>query len=247
MSQMNIGIVGAGNIGALLARKFAAAGHLAKLSNSRGPESLVDIVRGTNVQAVSNEDAPKDVDVVILSLPFAKNPDVAELLANAPSDPIVVDTSNYYPARDGNIAEVDAGKPETVWVSEQVGRPLVKAWNAVLSQTLAEAGVSSGAANRVAIPIAGDGAAAKKVVADLVDISGFDAVDAGTLAKSWSFQPGTPAYCTDLTTDELRPALADAIKDRAPKNRDAIMQAIGDGKVEFTREGLASNNRAMSA
>lgn len=244
---MKIGIVGAGNIGALLARKFAAAGHSVKLSNSRGPESLGDIVRGTTVKAVSNEDAPKDVDVVILSVPFAKNPDVAKLLAIAPSDAVVVDTSNYYPARDGNIPEVDAGKPETVWVSEQVGRPLVKAWNAVLSQTLAEAGAASGAGNRIAIPIAGDDAAAKKVVADLVHISGFDAVDAGTLSESWCFQPGTPSYCTELTTDELKLALADASKDRAPKNRDAIMQAIADGKVELTRHGLASNNRAMSA
>lgn len=244
---MKIGIVGAGNIGAQLARKFAAAGHSVKLSNSRGPESLAEIVRGTNIQAVSNEDAPKDVDVVILSVPFAKNPDVAQLLANAPSEAIVVDTSNYYPMRDGNIAEVDAGKPETVWVSEQVGRPLVKAWNAVLSQTLAEAGLALGAANRLAIPIAGDNDAAKRVVAELVNISGFDTVDAGTLSESWCFQPGTPAYCTELTTDELRIALADASKDRAPRNRDAIMKAIASGKVEYSRHGLASNNRAMSA
>ena len=244
---MKIGIVGAGNIGALLARKFAAAGHSVKLSNSRGPESLIDIVRGTDVQAVSNEDAPKDVDLVILSVPFAKNPDLAELLANAPGDAIVVDTSNYYPARDGNIAEADAGKPEAVWVSEQVKRPLVKAWNAVLSETLAEAGVPSGAAHRMAIPIAGDDAAAKKVVADLVDISGFDVVDAGTLAESWCFQPGTPAYCTELTADELKIALANASRDRAPRNRDAIMQAIATGKVELTRQGRAARNRAMSA
>lgn len=244
---MKIGIIGAGNIGALLARKFAAAGHSVKLSNSRGPDSLADAVQGTNVLAVSNEDAPKDVDVLILSVPFARNPDVAALVANAPSHAVLIDTSNYYPARDGNIAEVDAGKPETVWVGEQVGRPLVKAWNAVLSQTLAEAGVSSGVADRIAVPIAGDDAAAKKLVAELVDISGFDTVDAGTLADSWRFQPGTPAYCTELNTDELVLALADASKDRAPKNRDAIMQAIASGKVEFTRHGMASNNRAMSA
>jgi hypothetical protein len=101
---MKIGIVGAGNIGALLARKFAAAGHSVKLSNSRGPESLVDIVRGTTIQAVSNEDAPKDADVVILSVPFAKNPIVAKLLADARSNAVIVDTSNYYPARDGQRA-----------------------------------------------------------------------------------------------------------------------------------------------
>jgi hypothetical protein len=117
----------------------------------------------------------------------------------------------------------------------------------VLSQTLAEAGVSSGAANRIAIPVAGDDAAAKKLVADLVEVSGFDVVDAGTLAESWCFQPGTPAYCTELTTDELKLALADASKDKAPRNRDAIMQAIANGQVELTRHGLASINRVMSA
>jgi predicted dinucleotide-binding enzyme len=95
--------------------------------------------------------------------------------------------------------------------------------------------VASGAAIRIAIPIAGDDAAAKKVVAELVDISGFDAVDAGTLTESWCFQPGTPAYCTELATDELRIALA------------AVMKAIASGKAELTRHGLASNNRAVSA
>jgi hypothetical protein len=85
------------------------------------------------------------------------------------------------------------------------------------------------------------------VVAELIDVSGFGTVDAGTLTESWRFQPGTPAYCTELTADELELALADASKDRAPKNRDAIMQAIASGKVELSRHGLASNNKAMSA
>jgi predicted dinucleotide-binding enzyme len=243
---MKIGIIGAGNIGAVLAQKLAAAGHAVKLANSRGPASLEDAVRGTSITAVEKEEAGRDADVVILSVPYAKNPDVAELLADAPADAIVIDTSNYYPMRDGDIPEVNRGKPETVWASEQVGRPLVKAWNAILSQTLVEGGLEKGAPGRIAIPIAGDDAAAKAVVTELVSITGFDAVDAGTLADSWRLQPGTPTYCTDLTTDEVEIALAKANKEQAAANRDKIMQSIADGKVPVRRAEMVANNRALS-
>ncbi len=243
---MKIGIIGAGNIGAVLAQKLAGAGHSVKLANSRGPASLAEVVRGTSITAVAKEDAARDADVIILSVPYAKNPEVAELLAGAPADAIVVDTSNYYPARDGDIPEVNGGKPETVWASEQVGRPLVKAWNAILSQTLVEGASDRGAPGRIAIPIAGDDAAAKAVVAELVSITGFDAVDAGPLADSWRLQPGTPAYCTDLTADEVALALARANKERAAANRDKIMQSIADGTVPIRRAEMVANNRALS-
>lgn len=243
---MNIGILGSGNIGAELARRLSAAGHKVKLANSRGPESLTDIVRGTAISAVAKEDVAKDADVVILSIPYARNPEVASLVTQAPAGAIFVDTSNYYPARDGHIAEVEDGKPETVWVSDQVGRPLVKAWNAILAQTLVELGSTPGTANRIAIPIAGDDLAAKRVVADLVSATGFDTVDAGKLAESWRFQPGAPAYCTELTVRDLETALQYANKERSPANRDAIMQAIVDGRVPMTRAAMAANNRLMS-
>lgn len=93
---------------------------------------------------------------------------------------------------------MEEGKLETVWSSEQVGRPLVKAWNALLSFTLTEAGSENGSASRLAIPIAGDDAAAKSVVSRLVDETGFDVVDAGPISESRRFQPGAPAYCTEL-------------------------------------------------
>lgn len=243
---MKIGIIGAGNIGELLAKKLAAAGHEVRLANSRGPESLQDVVRGTSIQAVAKEDAVRDAEGIILSVPFARMPDLSGLLADVPDSVTVIDTSNYYPARDGQIAEVNAGKPETVWASEQVGRPLIKAWNALLAQTLANSGAEHGAPGRIAIPVAGDDPARKTVAMELVDTTGFDTVDAGNLAESWRLQPGTPAYCTELTADELTAALASADKDRAPKNRDAIVQRVMAGEVPFTQADMVANNRAMS-
>ncbi|MER9657229.1 NAD(P)-binding domain-containing protein [Mesorhizobium sp. M0152] len=244
---MKIGIIGAGNIGSLVAKKLDAAGHQVKLANSRGPESLADTVAGTGIQAVGREAAVLDADVVILSVPFAKNPDLATILAGAPAGTIVVDTSNYYPTRDSKIFEVDSGKPETVWVSEQVGRPLVKAWNALLAQTLAEAGLEAGAPGRIAIPISGDDAAAKALVSDLISVTGFDTVDAGTLEESWRLQPGTPAYCTELTAHELKAALTAADRKRAPSNRDAIMASFSKPDAEFTRAAAVATNRSLSA
>ena len=141
---MKIGIIGAGNIGATLAQILDKAGHDVKLANSKGPETLKEIVDGTTIAAVTRDNAVKDVDVIILSVPFARNPELAPVLADVPASVVIVDTSNYYPMRDGMIKEVDEGKLETVWSSEQVGRPLVKAWNALLSFTLAEAGSESG-------------------------------------------------------------------------------------------------------
>lgn len=243
---MNIGIIGSGNIGAELAKKLSAAGHTVKLANSRGSESLKDIVYGTAISAVVKEEVARDADVVILSIPFARNAEAASLVAQAPISTIFVDTSNYYPQRDGHIAEVESGKQETVWASEQIGRPLVKAWNAILSQTLVEVGAVPGTPDRIAIPIAGDDLAAKRVVAELVSATGFDTVDAGDLADSWRFQPGSPAYCTELTIAELEVALSHASKERLPVNRDAIMQAIMEGKVPMTRAAMAANNRVMS-
>ena len=244
---MKIGIIGAGNIGELLAKKLSAAGHEVRLANSRGPESLQEVVRGTSIRAVAKEDAVRDAEVIILSVPFARMPDLSGLLTDVPQSVTVIDTSNYYPARDGQIAEVDADKPETVWASEQVGRPLVKAWHALLAQTLANSGADSGAPGRIAIPIAGDDVAAKRIAAELVDLTGFDTVDADTLADSWRLQPGTPAYCTELTADELRAALASADKDRAPKNRDTIMARFATATAMPPQAEIVATNRAQSA
>ncbi len=244
---MRIGIIGAGNIGGTLAGKLSSAGHSVKLAGSKGPDAIRDTAVAADAIAVTAEDAVKDVDAIILSIPFGQVPNVAGLFAKVPADVIVIDTTNYYPFRDGNILEVDAGKPESVWVSEQLGRPVVKTFNALLSETLIHGGVPAGTSGRIAIPVAGDDAQAKATASTLVDETGFDALDAGDLANSWRQHPGTPGYCTELTLPELRDALAAADSARAPVDRDAMIQSFMAGNGPPTREQMVAGNRAATA
>ena len=244
---MKIGIIGAGNIGATVAKKLAAAGHVVKLANARGPETIRDLVRDLGVTAVSKEEAVKDVEVVVLSIPFARYPDLAELFHDVPTNVVIIDTSNYYPFRDGEIKEIENVKPESVWVSEQIGRPVIKAWNAVLSHTLSERGKPESASGRIAVPVAGDDAEAKAIAMQLVGATGFDVIDAGTLAESWRQQPGTPAYCTELTADELTSVLPAADKDRAPTYREALINEFMAGHGQLTHDEMVMRNRAVTA
>ena len=132
---MKIGILGVGHIGKTLALKLPAAGHDVKVANSRGPETIESDVLASGARAVSAAEAVKDVDVVILSIPLNRIPSVAPLVADLPAETVVIDTSNYYPFRDGKIDAIEAGQVESLWVAEQLGRPIVKAWNAVLAAT----------------------------------------------------------------------------------------------------------------
>lgn len=244
---MKIGIIGAGNIGATLARKLAACGHEVKLANSKSPHTLQNLANEIGVSAVTKEDAVSNVDAVILSIPFAKYPDLRQTLSNVPEKVVVIDTSNYYPGRDGAIKEVDDGKPESVWVSEQIGRPVVKAWNAVLAATLAEHGQPSDSSSRIALPVAGGDINAEAIVQDLVEDTGFTALAAGSLEDSWRQQPGTPAYCTELKLPELKSALCAADKLRAPQNRDALMAKFMIPGGNFTHEEIVALNRELTA
>ncbi|WP_080587850.1 NADPH-dependent F420 reductase [Pseudomonas brassicacearum] len=245
--EMKIGIIGAGNIGATLARKLAACGHEVKLANSKAPRSLQNLANEIGVQAVTKEEAVSEVDVVILSIPFAKYPDLKQTLSHVPEQVVLIDTSNYYPGRDGAIKEVDDGKPESVWVSEQIGRPVVKAWNALLAATLADKGQPAGSSTRIALPVAGDDANAEAIAQDLVEDTGFTALAAGSLEGSWRQQPGTPAYCTELTLPALKSALCAADKTKAPQNRDALLAKFMAPGSQFTHEQIVATNRAMTA
>ncbi|MBT2297592.1 NADPH-dependent F420 reductase [Pseudomonas fluorescens] len=243
---MKIGIIGAGNIGATLARKLAACGHEVKLANSKGPHTIQKLANEIGVNAVNKEEAVSEVDVVILSIPFANYPDLKQTLSNVPEKTVIIDTSNYYPGRDGAIKEVDDGKPESVWVSEQIGHPVVKAWNAVLAATLADKGQPAGSTVRIALPVAGGDTDAETIAQDLVEDTGFVALAAGTLEDSWRQQPGTPAYCTELTLPELKLALKAADKSRAPQNRDALIAKFMTPGSQFTHEQIVATNRAMT-
>ncbi|HEX9448048.1 MAG TPA: NAD(P)-binding domain-containing protein [Dongiaceae bacterium] len=175
---MKIGIIGAGNIGATLARKLAASGHEVKLANSKGPDTLSDLARDAGATAVTKEQTVQDVSAIVLVIPFGRYPDLAGLFNDVPADVVMIDTSNYYPFRDGAVAEVDSGKPESVWMTEQIGRPVVKAWNAVLAATLAERGRPNGVSERIFVPVAGDAVAAKATAIQLVEATALGAIEA---------------------------------------------------------------------
>lgn len=209
---MKIGIIGAGHIGGTLARRLVAIGHDVKIANSRGPQTLVDLARESGAKAVTVADAVKDVGLIIVTIPEKNIPVLGRsVFEHVPADVVIVDTGNYYPReRDGRIAAIEEGKPESVWMSGQIGRPVIKVFNNIYAQHLLENGKPHGAAGRIALPVSGDDAAAKKQVMALVDQLGFDPVDAGSLADSWRQQPGTPVYCGDLDAAGVRKALAEA-------------------------------------
>jgi hypothetical protein len=122
--------------------------------------------------------------------------------------------------RDPHIPEIDAGMPESVWTSQQLGCPIFKAFNSIMFHALSELGKLEGSPCRLAIPVAGDDARAKRVVMELVNEMGFDPVDGGSLAESWRQQPSTPAYCCDYDTEKTRQGIRAAVKGKAEKIRD---------------------------
>lgn len=225
---MKIGVIGAGNIGGALAQKLGALGHSVAIANSRGPETLKDLAAKVGARAVTVHEAVKDVELVIVTIP-QKN--VLQLPANlfrdVPASVIVVDTGNYYPAiRDGVIAELESGTPESVWVAKQLGRPVFKVFNNIMTHSLVEGARPAGAKDRIALPVAGDDARGKAVLLELVDALGFDGVDAGSLDESWRQQPGTPVYCTDLDADRVRRALTLADRAKSPQRRDLSLEKL---------------------
>jgi predicted dinucleotide-binding enzyme len=214
---MNIGIIGAGNIGGTLTRRLRALGHTVAVANSRGPESLAALAAETGATAVSVAEAAHDKDLVIVTIPEKDIPKLpAGLLAYAVGS-VVVDTGNYYPRqRDGRIEPIESGLPESRWVEQQLGHPVIKAFNNIYAQHLLENGKPAGAPGRIALPVAGDDAAAKKVVLELVNELGFDAVDAGGLDESWRQQPGSPVYTKDYDAAGVRHGLSEAKRERTP-------------------------------
>ena len=215
---MKIGIIGAGQIGGTLTRRLTKLGHAVFVANSRGPASLADLARETGAKPVPVAEAARAGEVIVVTIPEAKIRDLPkDLFAGVPDDVVVIETGNYYPReRDGRISDIEAGMAESRWVERQLGRPVVKVFNNIYAQHLLERGRPAGSRERIALPIAGDDAQAKKIVIQLVDQLGFDAVDAGGLDESWRQQPGTPVYATDFDAEGVRRALADASKERKP-------------------------------
>jgi predicted dinucleotide-binding enzyme len=207
---MNIGIIGAGNIGSALAVRLVGLGHSVYIANSRGPETLKDVAQKTGATPVTAQEAARYGDIIVVTIPLKNIPQLPkDLFANVAADVPVIDTSNYYPIlRDGQMPELETGDlTESEWVQQHLGRPVVKVFNNIHAEHLESKGVPAGTAGRIALPVAGDDAQAKQKVMALVEELGFDAVDDGNLHASWRQQPGTPSYGADLPADKLRALL----------------------------------------
>ncbi|SNT44138.1 NADPH-dependent F420 reductase [Rhodococcoides kyotonense] len=221
---MKIGIIGAGFIGGTLTRKLAELGHEVRVSNSRAPETLSELAAETGATAVWSTEAAQDADLVIVSIPQKNTPDLpSNIVESAKPGAPIIETNNYYPQqRDGLIADIENGTPESVWVAQHLGdrgADVVKVFNGIYWKHLLEKGVPAGTDGRIALPIAGADGAGKKLVFDVVDQLGFDPVDGGTLEQSWRQHPGTPVYGKDYDADGVKKALAEATAERTAEWR----------------------------
>jgi predicted dinucleotide-binding enzyme len=208
---MNIGILGAGNIGANVARLFVKAGHDVRLANSRGPHTLSDLCAeiGASAGPAMPGDAVAFGDIVVLAIPWVAKEEV--IPEAGPYDgKIVVDAMNPY-TEDFEIEDLGDRTSSEIIRTLVPGARLVKAFNTIYYRRLVSEGKPSGAEGRLAIPVAGDDAAAKAVVMALIDEIGFDAVDSGNLHDGGRRQqPGTPVYNQPYDASEAREALARA-------------------------------------
>jgi len=209
-----LGIIGSGNIGTAIARLAVAGGIPVVVCNSRGPESLSDLVAelGALASAGTVEQAAAAGDVVVLSVPLTAH---SALPASLLDGKIVLDTTNYYPFRDGRFYQLD---DEIVTTSELViqhfkGVRLVKAFNNILAHHIPELARPAGAADRTALPVAGDDPEAKEEARKLINDLGYDSVDAGSLAQSWRFEPESSAYTRLYCAD---PAVPDDLILKSP-------------------------------
>ena len=206
-----IGLIGAGHIGSQVARLAVSHGYDVVISNSRGPDTLSELVKelGPRARAGTVDDAATAGDIVVVTIPLKnyRQVPVAPLAGK-----VVIDTNNYYPQRDGHIAELDNESTTTAELLQQhlPASKVVKAFNHIYAAQLTTDGRPAGTPNRRALVIAGDDAGAKQVVTRLLDEFGFDTVDAGPLAEGWRIQRDTPGYGPRRNAEELRKDLASA-------------------------------------
>lgn len=206
-----IGLIGAGHIGSQIARLAVARGYDVVISNSRGPATLAGLVAelGPRARAATPEEAARAGDIAVVTVPL-KN--YREVPVAPLAGKIVIDTNNYYPQRDGQIAELDNESTTTAELL-QAHLPtskVVKAFNHIYAAALTTDGQPAGSKNRRALVIAGNDEQAKATVTRLLDEFGFDVVDAGPLKEGWRIQRDTPGYGPRRTAEELRKDLAAA-------------------------------------
>lgn len=222
-----LGIIGSGNIGSAVARLAVASGMNVVLANSRGPESLHDLITelGPLAKAGTVEEAASNGEAIVLSIPLVA---VKDLPAGLLRDKLVLDTSNYYPSRDDRVTQLDT---ETMTTSELVhgwlvGARHVKAFSNILAHHIPLLSRHSGAADRSALPIASDDGEAKREAAAIIDRLGFDTVDAGTLSDSWKFEPESGGYTRIYLADSNTPDDQLLSSEPGPTSADQVNAAL---------------------
>ncbi|MBK1520873.1 MULTISPECIES: NADPH-dependent F420 reductase [Enterobacter] len=245
---MKIGVIGTGNIGGTLARKLRDAGHQVKMANSRGVEAVRTFAKEIQAEPTDIYGAVADVDAVILSIPLPALRNLPkELFKDLPSNVPVIDTSNYYPdLRDPHIAALDQGQTESEWVQEQIGHPVVKAFNNILAGSLAEMGLPPGSRGRLGVAVAGDHPEAVKTAMALVNDTGFDPVFSGTIAESWRQQPCTPSYCCDWDAATMLRALNLAKRGDGLTRLPSLYASIAKLGENPSHADVIENNRSIN-
>jgi predicted dinucleotide-binding enzyme len=216
LAVTTVGFIGSGHIGSTVARLAVDAGHDVVLSNSRGPDTLQDLVAalGRRARAATYQEAASAGQLVLVSVPVKAYPS----LSSAPLvGKVVMDTGNYYPERDGQIPELDSRSltDSEYLLSFIPGSQIVKVFNNINFKHLLNLARPSDVAGRSSLPMAGDSPAAKAAVSEFLASIGYGSVDAGVLADGWRQQRGTPVYVTpygSLDNPEGVPAGGDVIR-----------------------------------
>lgn len=223
---MKISIIGAGNMGLILAKKFVEAGHQVRVSNSRGPETIKEDAQSIGFKPVVVNNIVENADVIVIAIPVKNVPLLpTNLFQKARHSVVIIDVGNYYPIRDGVIKEIHDGMVESAWVSNIIHRPVVKVFNTISPRSIQEL-ANKEKSKRITLPVSGDSAKDKEVVKGLLDDVGFDFFDVGTLADSWKQQPGAPIYATNLKYEEIKNWVNRSIKSSLPERRENFLTLI---------------------
>jgi len=210
-TMTTIGIIGAGHIGSQVARKAAELGYDVVISNSRGPETLTDLVAelGPKARAATAAEAAAAGDFAVVTVPLKNYKDVpAEPLAGK----IVIDTNNYYWERDGRVPALDNGEATTSGLLQEhlPQSKVAKGFNHIMAKDITTDGTPAGTDNRRALATASDYPEAAELVANLYDEFGFDTVNVGPLEESWRVERDRPAYVKRQNAAELKDNLTKA-------------------------------------
>lgn len=212
MGLMKIGIIGSGKIGSAIARHWSEAGHELIISaKHRDSAERLARVCGERARAATSEEAAREGEVVLLTIPLGEVPRLSQGVRDAVRGKIVMDTCNPYPERDGEVAEevIRSGKGTGVWTAQQLpGARIVRAFNSVRASTLESQARRKG--DPVGVPLASDDAEALEEVSRLVRDAGFGPVIVGKLEDARRFDRGTETYTSDASEPELRQAFGKA-------------------------------------